>query len=52
MIRPAGTLEMLRHYGHARNRSVDPDVRDVVLTDDQALELIEYVNSLEGRDRG
>ena len=49
-------LYTLRRLGHARNRKVDREVRQVTITDDEALALIMYIDALrklaEGKENG
>jgi hypothetical protein len=40
-------LDKLQRFGTARNRRVDHDVRTVVLSDDEALALLEYIRELQ-----
>jgi hypothetical protein len=37
-------LRKIRQFGTARNRSTDTETRHVIITDDEALALVEYID--------
>jgi hypothetical protein len=45
--RPSYTIDHLRRIGDARNRDVDFDTRRVTIDDNDARDLVAYIDSLE-----
>jgi hypothetical protein len=38
-------LAHLRHYAHARNRDVDPEPREITITDDEAVAILQMLDA-------
>ena len=48
----AGLIDRLRRYGFARNRDVDHVDREVTITDNEAVWLLDMLGELDGMNGG